>query len=686
MKYYCLLLALFICKNAHTQQNDSVIIQKDTLQEVIVQAFNYNKQWQEVASSVALLNTKQLQQIGNSSMLPALNTVAGVRMEERSPGSYRLSIRGSLLRSPFGVRNIKVYWNNIPLTDGGGNTYLNLVDVTQLSSVEISKGPAASMYGANTGGLVLLQSNNTFSSQPKNSYRAAVSGGSYGLFQQNAAWQYQNKNFSSQLIQSHQQSDGYRLQSALQKDNITWNGSFKFKQQQLDVLAFYTRLYYQTPGGITMAQMQQNPRAARITANGIPGSVEQKAAIYNNTVFAGLHHNYAISSSFNTDVAAVYSHTSFKNPFITNYEKRQEDNIGMNGKLIYKQQLNNVQLQWITGGEFLGNHSKIDNYGNRGGEQDTVQYRDDIFTNQWFAFTQLQLSHAKWNINAGASTNNQHFRYKRLTDGSSNYTTKNTSNAIMPSVSALYKITSTASVYALASKGFSAPSLAEVRPSDGNFYPNLNPEQGWNYEAGFKGTALKKQLEFDVNYYYFSLQNTIVRRTNSAGAEYFINAGNTKQEGLELWMQYHLLRRQHRLFKSINISESYSYQPYYFTDYKQGSIDYSGKELTGVPRKTSVTTLTASLHNGIFLNVLFNYTAAIPLTDANDVYADDYRLLQAKAGWDFKIGKTAVQVYAGGDNLLNQVYSLGNDINALGRRYYNPSPAINFYGGVVVKW
>ncbi|MEJ0103149.1 MAG: hypothetical protein WDO19_11585 [Bacteroidota bacterium] len=44
-----------------------------------------------------------------------MNNTPGVRMEERSPGSYRLNLRGSTLRSPFGVRNVKVYlgWNSI---------------------------------------------------------------------------------------------------------------------------------------------------------------------------------------------------------------------------------------------------------------------------------------------------------------------------------------------------------------------------------------------------------------------------------------------------------------------------------------------------------------------------------------------------------------------------------------------
>lgn len=42
-------------------------------------------------------------------LLESINLIPGTTLEERSPGSYRLTIRGSALRSPYGVRNIKVY-------------------------------------------------------------------------------------------------------------------------------------------------------------------------------------------------------------------------------------------------------------------------------------------------------------------------------------------------------------------------------------------------------------------------------------------------------------------------------------------------------------------------------------------------------------------------------------------------
>ncbi|MBC7651881.1 MAG: Plug domain-containing protein, partial [Deinococcales bacterium] len=162
VKKYSALLAFFIVTNVFAQQNDIGYLSADSLQDVTINAFNYKKKWREVPVSIGIIGTKQMQYIGTSTLLSSVNSIPGVRMEERSPGSYRLSIRGSLLRSPFGVRNIKVYWNGLPLTDGGGNTYFNLVDATQLSSLEIIKGPAASLYGANTGGVVLLQSDNAF--------------------------------------------------------------------------------------------------------------------------------------------------------------------------------------------------------------------------------------------------------------------------------------------------------------------------------------------------------------------------------------------------------------------------------------------------------------------------------------------------------------------------------------------
>ena len=150
MKNWFLVLYAFLATASLHAQTDSARV----MQTVIVKGYEQNRQLKEVSAAINVINTAQLQRYNNMSLLPALNATPGVHMEERSPGSYRLNIRGSTLRSPFGVRNVKVYWNGIPFTDPGGNTYLNQLGFYNATSIEVLKGPASSLYGAGTGGAV----------------------------------------------------------------------------------------------------------------------------------------------------------------------------------------------------------------------------------------------------------------------------------------------------------------------------------------------------------------------------------------------------------------------------------------------------------------------------------------------------------------------------------------------------
>lgn len=663
-----------------TAQSDTLA--KDTTigsSEIVVNAFYGRTKWKQMPASIALIRPSELRTSPTPSFLPVFNTVPGVRMEERSPGSYRLSVRGSLLRSPFGVRNIKVYLNDLPLTDGGGNTYLNLIDISQINSAEILKGPVASVYGAGTGGAVLLQSDLTFQNKRNNNYFGGLSAGSYGLFQQHVGWEIQDSNWTSRLQQVHLQSDGYRQQSAMRRDGLQWQLAIKSKAHLWRVLSFYTDLSYQTPGGINEAQFKQNPTLARQPAGALPGAVQQRTAIYNKTFYNGVHHQYKINSKNSFRSFAMMSITNFKNPFITNYEERAEDNIGVGTQWQYQIESGQHKLQLNTGGEWQYQHSDIDNFGNRNGIKDTVQYRDKVYAIQWFIFSQLQYNYRdRLFINAGLSINQQSYRYRRLTDPGSMYARKCISDVVTPRIALSYAVDHQMNLYALLAKGFSAPSLAEFRPSDGNFYGNLNAESGWNMEVGIKGAILKERVQFDIAIYRFALRNAIVRRNSNTGAEYFVNAGGTLQQGVEAMLKTKLINDPLKMISALSIWSSYSYQPYRFTAYRQGNNDFSNKRLTGVPGNTWVSGVDIRTRMGIYLNASVNLVSSIPLNDANDAYADEYQLLQGSIGYS----KNRLDIFITVDNGLNQTYSLGNDINALGRRYYNAAAARNFMFGM----
>lgn len=686
MKYLFTLTAIVLtvaCFGQNPEGEDSV----KTLGAVIIKGFESQRNLFTTPATVGLIRQAELARYTSHNVLPAVNTVPGVRMEERSPGSYRLNIRGSLLRSPFGIRNIKVYWNDMSFTDAGGNTYLNLIDPSALGSLEVLKGPGGSLYGANTGGVVVMHS----ADRPRtngNHFKAQLNAGSFETLGEQLNWQYHKDGFVSSLTQGHQQADGYRENSRMRRDVVQWNGRASIHAKgRLEWMAMYADLYYQTPGGLNEMQMNQNPRQARQATAVLPGAVEQKAAIYNKTIFTGLSYSHSYHSKLTHTTSVVYSFTDFKNPFITNYEKRKENNFSVRSKLVYATNINEQDIRLIGGVEWQGGKASIDNYGNRAGKQDTVQSRDRMQVRQWFPFVQGEWQlRKKLLIQLGASTNAFQYRYRQLTGNDPSRKTKKFDEQFLPRLAVLYPFQQV-SLFASVSKGFSPATLAEIRASDANINTSLQPEFGWNYELGTRIQTANKMLEFDITAYIFKLEQAIVRRNNASGEEYFVNAGGTDQKGLEVRAAWTMIDKPSGLVSLLRLWSGFTFNDYQFTDYVIGNTDHSNNRLTGVPRQIIVSGIDVHSSKGLYLLLSHNHTGRLPLNDANSFYADAYDLVQGKLGWKKRVSASlALEIFAGIDNALNERYSLGNDINAVGNRFFNPAATRNYFGGITLEF
>ena len=250
------------------------------LDAVMVRAFESDRPIFEQAAGVHFLDKKAIQRFQESNLVPVLNMLPGVRMEERSPASYRVGIRGSSLRSPLGVRNIKVYWNEIPLTEPGGNTPLNLLETDNVDNIEVIKGPAGSIYGAGTGGALLFSKE-----KPGTGFRANGSSmvGSFGLQKYSLGVQNGGENGGFEVQTTWQKGDGYRDHSNFERKTIQLNGSVKAGGNgELNAFLLLSDLNYQTPGGLTEAQRNENPKLARA------GSADQQAGILQQYALSGV--------------------------------------------------------------------------------------------------------------------------------------------------------------------------------------------------------------------------------------------------------------------------------------------------------------------------------------------------------------------------------------------------------------
>ena len=677
-----LMVVLFSVSFGQNNEADSI----RQLQPILIQAYATDRPLIDVAASLGYIDQESLNRFNNTNLLPALNVVPGVRMEERSPGSYRFSIRGSLLRSPFGVRNVKVYWNGLPLTDGGGNTYLNLVDFNSVGTIEIIKGPGGSLYGAGTGGVLLLNS----SLIDRDQVQVSTVFGGYGLQRYDVGAQVHSQKVNARIQYAHQQSNGYRVQTAMKRDAINADLVFQLNANSaLSATLFYSDLFYETPGGLTKAQYDADPKQARPRGGPNRGAVEQQASVYNKTPYLGVTYEHDWDDRWSTRVGLFGSHTNFTNPTIRNYERRDESNIGGRAETQYKFNYHQRKSKVTLGGEYQYFKSPITVNWNEAGTIDTLQTKDKLTSRLMLLFAQAEMHlPANFFLTIGGSVNFLQFDFNR------EYPTlvseeRTLDPSFSPRIALLNKITPGLSVYGSISRGFSPPSIAELYPSRQIFDKNIQAEQGKNYEIGLKGTALHKALSFEITGYIFQLKNTLVIRRDTTlfgDPEYFVNAGKTSQRGIEAMVSWEPIRNGTAFISGFRIWSSYAFNRYRFDEYMQNTNDFSGNKLTGMPPVVNSSGLDLMISRKIYLNTTAVYVDHTPLNDANTIFAKEYFLFGSRVGFRTTLQHHMLDIFAGVDNALDRKYSLGNDLNAAGGRYFNAAAPRNFYAGLRFSW
>ncbi len=677
-----IVLSYFFCSvfGATAQEQNDTLTPLE-LEEVVIKAYEQNRRIKEIPAAVNYVGRSVLERFSPASIIQAINTTPGVRMEERSPGSYRFNIRGSALRSTFGVRNVKVYYNDLPFTNPGGNTYLNAFGYYNFGSLEIIKGPGSSLYGAGTGGVLLIDH---LTNDEQTGVVAEYTTGSYGLQNLYGAVVTGTEKFKSKSSIQHQESNGYRNHSVLKRSIASWSGSFKWSETQILKTTFiYSDLYYQTPGGLTASEYNANPKAARPGNAFFPGAQTAQASVTQKTFLAGASYSQPLFNLIQTRTALYGSYTRLRNPAIQNYGRIDEPHFGGRTTLTYSKILPGATLTINGGAEWQQGFTASSVHQNKNGIADTLQQQYEVSNKQSLLFAQAVLDVAGFSVVAGASLNNSKVVYQAFFPKPEKDQQRSFQNKLAPRL-ALSKKWKASIVYATVAKGFSPPTTEEFFPSGNNPNINLEAEDGTNYDIGFRSTI--KKVSIDINAFYFSLQNTIVQRRTAGGGSEYTNAGNTAQKGIESGITIPLLLNNSFIDRS-SIWINYTYHDFEYKSFTKDTNNFSGKSLPGIAPHTLSTGYTITANNGLTATVSYLYSDEVPLNDANTVFAKSYHLLGVRIGFEKKFKKKlAAKLMLGGDNLLNETYSLGNDVNAFGGRYFNAAPQQNWHASLSLQW
>lgn len=654
------------------QQGDSATL----ISEVRIEAYKKPTSYLASTKSVALVTEKILQNNTPERLLESINHQTGSRMEERSPGSYRVSIRGSALRSPFGVRNVKIYLDDFILSDASGNTYLNSISPELINSIEIYKGPESGDFGAVTGGTMLLK---TLQSER---FSANLSVGSYGTFNESVQIATQKGKHFFQIFQNFYQSDAYREQSAVRRSQFFLKDNFQYSERSsLKGMVLLSNLDYQTPGGLTVEQMLKDRKQARLSTKTLRGATEQNAGIRNKMVVGGISHETKFHPQFSHFLMVQGSYVDFENPFITNFENRYESNFALRTHLNFEKNWTRTALEWRLGYEGASNNITIRNFDNNKGIAGKPQNFDELQNNAGFFFLSQKLNHnGRWFSDLSLSLNSNSYNWEKKYPLEENGSVK-FADQFLPNFGLTYLISDGFSVRAKVGKGNSSPTNEEIRSSSQEFNFNLKSEFGWNKEIGFR-SQIGKILFIEGTYFDFRLQDAIVKRQTESGEDYFVNQGETAQRGVEVLLETRKLRLQNSFLNQVQLRFAGNFYDFKYRDYQLGKNNFSGNDLPGVP-KTSVSSLVnMSFFKRLGVDYSHFYTTKIPLNDANTVWSEPSLTGNVQLTYATQIERSKITLKLQVQNLYNTNYVLGYDINAFGGRFYNPAAKRTFHLGV----
>ncbi len=696
LKKYCFLIILFsILQNLIAQEKavhniDSVKTQK--LNEVLISPLHINRDLQNSPASIGILSEKELLRNNTTDISNVINTIPGVFMQSSNITTTRISIRGIGARTPYGTNKIRAFYGSIPLTSGNSETVIDDIDLQNINQIEIIKGPLSSIYGAGLGGAILISPQIL----KKGNYQTEVSStfGSFGLLKNRVSFDLNEKSSSLSLSYHNLKTDGWRENSAYNREGITLSGElFRKKNSKLTYFSNYTYLKAYIPSSINKSTFENNPQAGAPTWVASQGFKEYKSTL------GGLAYDFKINDHLNNSTSVFINYKDSNEPRPFDILRQYTFTSGVRTQFSGDFKIGKINNQFIGGIEYFrdnysGNtfqnlYQQNNGNGSLQGDQLSATDQKRHFYN---IFSQIRtLLSDQFEIQAGLNYNKTKFELQNDFPASANNPKEEYSydGIFSPQLSFLYKPNEIRTLYFSVSRGFSLPTTEETLTSTGNINQNIKPETGYNFELGGKLHFFNKKLYTEIAVYRMEIKDLLVAKRIGDDQYEGVNAGKTFHEGIEISLNHNWPINQ--IF-NLNSYVGTSIGKYEFKEFVDNGNDFSGNKLTGVPANTASAGFNLNTNSGFYFSADFQFTDKIPMNDSNANFSDSYSLLNLKTGYEFEIlSGLTTHLDAGINNVMNEKYASMILTNATGvgnaaPRFYYPGLPVNYYGIISLNY
>lgn len=589
------------------------------LDEITVTATRTPRKVEEATATTEVAKKEDIEATRGNNIGEALRELPGVQAES-SNGAYdtHIIIRGAGAKALYGVREIKIMVDGIPITDPDSLTRLDMVDTALIERIEVVKGPNSTLYGANAaGGVINIITKSPFddpgltlklgygSDNTKN-YHAGYAGtaGSFGYLlgatrRSTDSWREGNEFASNQL-----------------NGRLTWMIS---DAADLELGLSYTEADLELPGKLTKQQFDEDHtqrtsewvnmgRDSEVGRVGLsfrtedPSGRALKAQLYAQQ----WDHYHPVVNFINDGGATVYGADLQQDVPLSLPGARHLLSVGVSAQRDERDTRAYSYRDLVTT-TVNGKTVAVAPYTTSDAAGDLAEVSRNA-VDSWGVFVQdslrigagtlvdvgLRYDHVRFDIDTEI---HQEWAYVTSRGGTSYFNYRDhredvafekSWEAWSPRIGVNQAVSDAVHVYGAIATGFQTPTQSEVESN-----PELEPQDSVNYEIGLKG-RFAGGTRLDLALYATKIEDEVIRLMDEQGATIYDNAGRTRHLGAEVSVEQPLPHH-------FALQASYSYGDFTF-------VDYDEAERSGYP---ATTVLVSRDGNDLPLSPHHKYGAAL---------------------------------------------------------------------------
>jgi iron complex outermembrane recepter protein len=653
-------------------------------------------------------------------------SVAGVTMQKRSiSGGQQFNIRGygngsrgtAGVSSNFDNQGSKVYLNGIPITDAEGITVLDDIDYGSVDKVEVTKGPAGTLYGLAIAGVVNLETIRPEKGQTSVGQEVTI--GRYGLQRYTTSFQMGKEHSSLLLNYGHQEYKGFMIHTASKKDFVNFSGRFEPGDKQSVSSYFgYTKSYDQRAGESTISQYNNktftgNPAYLKNNAHSEvigfrAGVVHQymfsKNLTLQNSVFGSSVTNDASSGGGWTDKLPV--NYGFRSTLNSRFNIKENISLsGISGMEMQKQRASTIGYAMVPDSNDLAGYNRI---GAMRSNQFTINQTASYFSEWTLGFPH------NFSITAGIGLSSMKIELNdRLYNAAANRAPSNFERSykgmFSPHIAVNQIFSDAFAVHLSYSRGYKAPvSSYFFIPAVGSEFARVNeglqPEVGDQFEIGSKGVLPGNRLQYQVSFFdaVFSKKMTaaiVPLNSTTTLYSYVVNGGRQDNKGAEAEVKYEVYKSPTSFFTSVNPWLNFTYSDFKYRNFRfqrfklppnnkeDSTLDYSGKAVGGVAPVVFNIGVDVATKPGMYLDAYYSYRDAVPITSDGLLHSKSYNIINGKLGYKATLSKHFdIDAFIGATNLAGNQYYYMVFVNQLTDAYLPAPLEMNYFAGINVRY